>query len=62
MLPAKEEVKLILDQLPNDATIEDIQYHLYIRQKIDHGLNDIEAGNTFSAEEFDKRMAQWFES
>lgn len=57
MLSAREEVKLILDQLPNDATLEDIQYHIYVRQKIDHGLDEIAAGNTLSEEEFDTRMA-----
>jgi hypothetical protein len=62
MIPAKEEVKRILDQLPNDVTLEDIQYHIYIRQKIDRGLDEIEAGNTFTEEEFDKRMARWLES
>lgn len=62
MLSAREEVKLILDQLPNDATLEDIQYHIYVRQKIDHGLDEIAAGNTLSEEECDTRMAKWLES
>lgn len=59
MLPAKEEVKHILEQLPNDASLEDIQYHIYIRQNVDHGLNEVDAGKTFSGEEFDKRMSWW---
>jgi predicted transcriptional regulator len=62
MMPAKEEVQRILDQLPNTATLEDIQYHIYIRQKIEHGLEDVAAGRVFSAEEFDERMAGWLES
>lgn len=37
MIPAKEEVTRILQQLPDDATLEDIQYHIYIRQKVDRG-------------------------
>lgn len=61
MLPAKEEVKHILDQLPNEASLEDIQYHIYIRQKVDHGLNEVDAGKTFSEEEFDQRMSRWLE-
>lgn len=58
---AKEEVQRILDRLPEDASMEDIQYHLYVRQKIDHGLEDVEAGRTLSEEEFDQRMAKWLE-
>lgn len=58
---AKEEVQRILDRLPEDASMEDIQYHLYVRQKIDHGLEDVEAGRTLSEEEFDQRMAKWLQ-
>lgn len=59
MITAKEEVKRILQQLPDDATLEDIQYHIYIRQKIDRGLQDVEGGKTLTEEEFDARMAEW---
>jgi len=61
MSAAKEEVIRILERLPEDASFEDIQYHLYVRQKIEHGLEDIEAGRTLSEEEFDRRMAKWLE-
>jgi len=33
MIPAKE-VRQILDHLPDDTTLDDIQYHIYVR----HGL------------------------
>ena len=61
MLPAKEEVRRILDQLPDDISLEDIQYHIYVQQKIDCGLNDVESDNTLSETEFDKRMSKWLE-
>ena len=61
MLPAKEEVRRILDQLPDDTSLEDIQYHIYVQQKIDRGLNDVEIDNTLSETEFDKRMSKWLE-
>ena len=61
MQPAKEEVRRLLDQLPDDATFEDIQYHIYVRQKIDRALEDVEAGRTVSQDEFEKRMARWLE-
>ena len=37
MLTAKEEVKKILDQLPDDVSYQDIQYHIYVREKIRAG-------------------------
>ena len=58
---AKEQVQQILQMLPEDASLEDIQYHIYVRQKIEHGLEDIDAGRTVSEEEFDRRMAKWLE-
>jgi len=61
MSAAKEEVMNILESLSDDASLEDIQYHIYVRQKIDHGLEDLEAGRTLSEEEFDHRMARWLE-
>jgi predicted transcriptional regulator len=54
---AKEEVRKLLDQLPEDSSYEDIQYHIYVREKIQRGLEDLEAGRTFTQEEIEKRMA-----
>lgn len=62
MIPAKDEVRRLLDELPDDSTLEDIQYHIYVRQKIDRGLKDVEDGRTISEEEFDKRMSKWLEA
>jgi predicted transcriptional regulator len=61
MNAAKEEVMRLLDLLPEDASLDDIQHHIYLRQKIGHGLEDVEAGRTLSEEEFDKRLAKWLE-
>ena len=61
MNAAKDEVLRILERLPEDASLEDVQYHIYVRQKIEHGLGDAEAGRTLSEEEFDRRMAKWLE-
>lgn len=58
---AKDEVIRILERLPDDASLEDIQYHIYVRQKIEHGMEDAEAGRTLTEEEFDRRMAKWLE-
>ena len=61
MSTAKEEVLRILERLPDDVSLEDIQYQIYVLQKIDYGLADIEAGHTVSEEEFDRRMEKWLE-
>ena len=38
MKTAKEEVRELLDQLPEDSSLEDIQYHIYVRQMVQKGL------------------------
>lgn len=52
MQTAKDQVKQLLDQLPDDATLSDIRYELndslytlYVRQQIELGLKDSREGN-----------------
>ena len=51
MNTAKETVQNMLKNLPDDCTIEDMQYHLYVLEKIKRGLDDVEQGRTYSQEE-----------
>jgi len=59
MRTAKEEVKKLLDQIPDEASFEDIQYHIYVREKIERGLDDVKAGRVLSQEEVERRMNKW---
>ncbi len=56
---AKDTVRDLLDKLPDDVSYEDIQYRIYVRQKVEQGLKDIEEGRVLSQEEVEKRMAKW---
>jgi predicted transcriptional regulator len=59
MSTAKEEVRKMLERIPDDASFEDIQYHIYIREKIESGLRDIKEGHVLSQEEVEQRMSKW---
>ena len=59
METAKEQVEEILKMLPEDASLEDIQYHIYVRQKIQQGLDDIDAGRVVSHTEVQRRLSKW---
>mgnify|MGYP003554776666 CR=1 FL=1 len=59
MQTAKKEVSELLNRLPEDCSLEDIQYHLYVLQKIERGLKDAEEGRVYSQEEVEKMMAKW---
>ena len=61
MMTAKDQVRKILDLIPDDVTFEDIQYHIYVREKIERGLRDIEEGRVLTQEEVEQRMAKWLE-
>jgi predicted transcriptional regulator len=59
METAKEQVQQILQMLPEDASLEDIQYHIYVRQKIEQGLDDEKAGRVVTHAEVQRRLAKW---
>jgi len=52
----KDTVRDLLDKLPDDCTLEDVLYHLYVLQAIDRGLEDAEAGRTIPHEEVAEEM------
>ena len=53
---AKEAARQILEHLPDQATWNDIMYELYVKQKMEEGLADIEADRTISHEELKTEM------
>ena len=55
----KEEVRRLLETLPDEASYEDIQYHIYVQQKIDRGLEASDRGDFISDEEIEQRIARW---
>jgi len=55
---AKQEVRELLNHLPDDCSLEDIQYHLYVLQKIERGLKDAEEGRLYTQEEVEKMMSK----
>ena len=59
MSTAKDQVRKMLDQLPDDVSFEDVRYHIYVRQKIERGLRDAAEGRVISQEELERRMARW---
>jgi len=59
MSSAVQDVKDLIDHLPDDASIEDIQYHLYVLEKIRRGQADIRDGKHFSSEEARERLSKW---
>jgi predicted transcriptional regulator len=55
----KQDVEALLHRLPDDCSLEDVQYHLYILEKMRRGLEDAEAGRVATQEEVEARFAEW---
>ncbi len=59
MATGKQVAQEILDGLPDDCSVEDIQYRLYVRQMIEQGRQEIREGRFYTQEEIERDIAQW---
>ncbi|TAK61621.1 MAG: hypothetical protein EPO24_05680 [Bacteroidetes bacterium] len=55
----KDAVTKLLKNLKDDVSYEDIMYEIYVLEKIERGLRDIEQGNVFSHEEVKASLKKW---
>jgi hypothetical protein len=56
VITVRDEARRLVDQLPEDATWEDLLYQIYVRQSIETGLEDCRAGRLISTEEVRRRL------
>jgi len=59
MSSAKQDVEQLLNRLPDDCPLEDVQYHLYVLEKVRNGLDDARQNGTLSQEQVEARLSQW---
>jgi predicted transcriptional regulator len=59
MSTIKEEAIKIITMLPDDASIEDIMYKLYVLDKIKKGQEDMQKGNYVTTDELRKEIESW---
>ena len=59
MSAAKQEVEELLRKLPDECTLEDIQYHLYVIEKVRRGIDVAHHQGAVSQEEAEKHLAKW---
>jgi predicted transcriptional regulator len=56
MSSVKEAARQIIENLPDQATWDDLMYELYVKQKIEEGLSDIEGGRTVPHEQVKREL------
>jgi len=59
MNTAKEQVKSLLTNLSDNCSIEDVQYHLYVAQKIKKSLYRAENEGTLSQQQVEEKLGKW---
>jgi hypothetical protein len=57
----KKDILKAIDELPEDATIEDAMERLFILHKIERSLQQIEEGKTLTQEEAKAQLAKWMQ-
>jgi predicted transcriptional regulator len=56
----KDQIISFIKSILDDVTLEDIMYHLYVREKIFRGLKDADEGKIVSNENAKKAIEKWF--
>ena len=49
----------MIEGLPEDASLEDIQYHLYVLEKVKRGIDRADAEGAISHEDAKVRLSKW---
>jgi hypothetical protein len=55
----KQQVESLLHKLPDNCSLEDIQYHLYVLEKVQRGLEAARTGGALSQEAVERRLGKW---
>jgi len=59
---SKSELHELVDSLPDEPSLEDLLYAIYVRRAIERGIADDEAGRLVSNEEAMKQIDEWLQS
>jgi predicted transcriptional regulator len=62
MQTIKAEVIDMIQSLPDNTTLDEISYHLYVRSKVERGLKAIDEGRFVSETVAEKRITEWSKS
>lgn len=62
MQSIKAEVIDMIQSLPDNSTLDEISYHLYVRSKVERGLKAIDEGRFVSETVAEKRITEWSRS
>ncbi len=53
-----QETTMLLDELPEETSWDDVMYRIYVRQKIERGLADCQNGKVFTTEQVKQHFSK----
>lgn len=59
MATAKDEIRRLIETLPDDASWEDVQHSIYVRERIERGRREAAEGKVLDQPEVERRMRPW---
>jgi predicted transcriptional regulator len=61
-ISGKDAARQVIDALPDDASLDDIMYAMYVRMQIERGLQDEAAGNLIDHDDVKREINEWLRS
>ena len=59
LMQTKEQILKAIEELPDDATVDDALERIYLLYKIEEGLKQADKGQLITQAEVRERMAKW---
>jgi predicted transcriptional regulator len=61
-LSSKRAALEIIAKMPENASLEEIMYRLFFRERVDRGLAELETGKTLEHDQVRRSVARWLQS
>jgi predicted transcriptional regulator len=55
-MQTKETVRDLLDRLPDNCTLQDVLYHLYVISEIEEGIRELDEGRRIPHEQVEQEL------
>jgi hypothetical protein len=55
-MEAKKEVRDLLNRLPDDCTLDDVLYHVYVLQRVSRGVTQADSGELIPHEQVEQEL------
>lgn len=62
MASSKKTALNLIEKMPENASLEQIMYGLFFRQRVDRGLDELDKGKTVTHDEVRRSVARWLRS